>query len=167
MWLFCCRPARQLYTGVVTLFTCWTSAVVDLNSSMYREPIMSLCLDKALSPSVSSLNRTKASPVALPSGFLTKRTPSSSSSTSHGSSPPLKKSIWQENSLICLLSALVRVSPLVWPSSRTAVLSFVWWPAHLALGTLEPRSCYLAQDNISNVVVFDANYARVKYYWLE
>ena len=29
------------------------------------------------------------------------------------------------NSLVCLLSALVRVSPLVWPSSRTAVLSFV------------------------------------------
>ena len=74
--------------------TCWTSAVVDLNSSIYLEPIISLCLRSAFSPSVSSLNKTNASPVALPSGFLTKRTPFSSSRTSQDSSPVLKKSIY-------------------------------------------------------------------------
>ena len=65
---------------------------------MYREPIFSLCLCNAFSASLSSAKRTKASPVARPSGFLTNNTPSSPSTREQEfSSPPLaKKSIWKE-----------------------------------------------------------------------
>lgn len=71
---------------------CWTSAVVDLNSSIYLEPIHSLCLERALGESDSLAKSTKASPVALPSGFLTNRTPSVPSSTEQEFSPEAKKS---------------------------------------------------------------------------
>lgn len=72
--------------------TCCTSAVVDRNNSMYRCPIDSLCLDSACGASVSLGNSTKASPVALPSGFFTKSTPSTPSRTLQGFSPFEKNS---------------------------------------------------------------------------
>ena len=74
-------------------FTCWTSAVVDRNSSMYRDPMFSLCFCRAFSASFSTASKTKASPVARPSGFLTKRTPSSPSTKEQALSPLAKNSI--------------------------------------------------------------------------
>lgn len=76
--------------------TCWTSAVVLLNSSMYLVPMHNLCFDRALAASSSDEKRTKASPVALPSAWWTNKTPSSPSKTSTGSGCCLKNSIWNE-----------------------------------------------------------------------
>lgn len=74
--------------------TCCTSAVVDLNSSIYLLPMSSRCFAKAFGASSSLANNTKASPVARPSALLTKRTPSAPSSTVHGLIPAEKKSNW-------------------------------------------------------------------------
>ena len=62
---------------------------------MYLDPMDSLCLSRALSASSSSANRTKASPVARPSGRFTNRTPSLPSNTWHDAFEPLsaKKSV--------------------------------------------------------------------------
>ena len=73
--------------------TCWTSAVVDRKSSMYLDPMFSLCFRSAFSASSSSANNTKASPVARPSGFLTNKIPSSPSTNEHVCSPREKNSI--------------------------------------------------------------------------
>ena len=73
--------------------TCWTSAVVDRKSSMYLDPMFSLCFRSAFSASSSSANNTKASPVARPSGFLTNKIPSSPSTNEQVCSPREKNSI--------------------------------------------------------------------------
>ena len=77
---------------VLVTGTCCTSAVVLLKSSMYREPMHSLCLLRALLASSSLGKRTKASPVARPSAWWTNRMPSSPSSTSTLLSPERKNS---------------------------------------------------------------------------
>lgn len=48
--------------------TCCTSAVVLRNNSIYRVPIISLCLSRACAASFSVLTMTNASPVLRPSG---------------------------------------------------------------------------------------------------
>ncbi len=50
------------------ILTCCTSAVVLRKSSIYRVPIISLCLSNACAASFSVLSITKASPVLRPSG---------------------------------------------------------------------------------------------------
>ena len=77
---------------LIPSFTCCTSAVVLLNSSMYRVLMHCLCFDSALFASSSLANSTKASPVARPSAWWTNSNPFSPSSTSHGLSP-LRKNI--------------------------------------------------------------------------
>ncbi len=76
----------------ISIGTCCTSAVVLLKSSMYREPMHSLCLLRALLASSSLGKRTKASPVARPSAWCTNSMPSSPSSTSTEFSPDRKNS---------------------------------------------------------------------------
>ena len=70
--------------------TCCTSAVVLLNSSMYLVPMTWRCFDRAFTASSSLRNKTKASPVARPSAWWTKSTPSSPSNTLHEASPSSK-----------------------------------------------------------------------------
>ena len=95
--------------------TCWTSAVVERNSSMYLEPIFSLCFCRAFSASFSWAKRTKASPVARPSGFFTKRTPSSPSTKLQAVCPLAKKSIWK-----CTFDVL-----------RILLIQCLFWSYHL------------------------------------
>jgi len=93
--------------------TCCTSAVVERKSSMYLEPMTSLCLANALDASSSREKRTKASPVALPSGLRTKRTPSSESRTSQDlpSSSPLAAGSSLTSSLALGAAALALAVP--------------------------------------------------------
>ena len=92
--------ARGLVSGTMhRAFWPPGSAVVDRKSSMYLEPIISLCFRSAFSESSSSAKRTNASPVALPSGLRTKRTPSESSLTLHAESPLSKNSIYSQKKI--------------------------------------------------------------------
>lgn len=89
---------RKYYQKLIQR-TCWTSAVVDLNNSIYLCPIDSLCRDRAFEESDSLANSTKASPVERPSGFLTNKMPSTPSKTLHGSLPVAKKSNYKRELL--------------------------------------------------------------------
>jgi len=74
--------------------TCCTSAVVDRNNSIYRVPMVCLCLASARASSPLCVRRTNASPVALPSILFTnKMSVSAFSSPTMGWSPLLKNSI--------------------------------------------------------------------------
>ncbi len=68
--------------------TCWTSAAVLRNSSMYLLPRICLCFFRAFWAYSSQAKRTNASPVGRPSGYFTNRSPSVPSVT--GLSEPRK-----------------------------------------------------------------------------
>lgn len=72
------------------LLTCWTSAAVLRNSSMYLLPRICLCFFREFWAYSSQANSTKASPVGRPSGYLTNSKPSVPSVT--GLSGPRKPS---------------------------------------------------------------------------
>ena len=86
------RWGCDIIRRALSISTCCTSAVVLLKSSMYLEPMHSLCLVRALLASSSVEKRTKASPVALPSAWCTNSMPSSPSKTSTELSPARKNS---------------------------------------------------------------------------
>ncbi|KAH9418230.1 hypothetical protein DERP_010784 [Dermatophagoides pteronyssinus] len=58
-------------------------AVVERNNSIYLEPINSRCFCNERIAISSVSNKTNASPVGRPSGFLTNNTPSSPCITLH------------------------------------------------------------------------------------
>ena len=63
-----CTHSLDPHSRKELISTCCTSAVVLRNSSMYRVPMISLCLSSACAASCSVLSMTKASPVLRPSG---------------------------------------------------------------------------------------------------
>ncbi len=100
---------------MISTGTCCTSAVVLLKSSMYLEPMHSLCLLRALLASSSLGKRTKASPVARPSAWCTNRMPSSPSRTSTEFSPDRKNSS-------CKRLEIVGVTPYGVPDAQPSTL---------------------------------------------
>ncbi len=128
------------------------------------------------------LKRTNASPVARPSGFLTKRTPCSSSSTLQGSSPLLKNSIWRtQGRWDEIISIFSPEDPSLFTifTTHTYVLWSLFFPfphtVYSALVLLFPVFFYLSDnwDRVDEgticlqVKIFNSDHLRMIRSWLD